>query len=166
MHERTLHEDFITEAVTQGAGLEADCYELSVLRMFRREYIAALDDGETVLCQYHDKAPRIIQAMDELTGEESHKVWATLYVTGVVPAVLLITSGKWDEAYRLYRSLLAELEAIFLKDHLDGYSWLQPWIEAKLAETPVEALDAAAHRGVVPLQELRPVRRAEAIGGL
>ena len=151
-----MHEDFITEAASRGAGLAEDCYELSVLRMFRREYVAALPDGEKVLSDYEKKAPKVIQAIDELSGEDSQKVWECLYVAGIVPAVLLITRGQWDMAYQLYRSMFGELEAIFLEGHLEGYdapSWTDAWVEAKLADTPVEALQTAARSGVLPLEK-------------
>lgn len=43
---------FITTAVTRAAGLDDDCYELSVLRMFRAEYVAQFagthDSGKIV----------------------------------------------------------------------------------------------------------------------
>ena len=148
---------FITTAVTRAAGLPDDCYELSVLRMFRREYVAALPDGESILVDYREKAPKVIQAIDELSGEDSQNVWECLYAAGIVPAVLLITSGQWDAAHGIYRRMCEELQELFLEDALDGYdpeSWVDAWVEAKLADTPVEALEAAARRGVVPLERL------------
>ena len=158
MHERTLHEDFITGAAMRGAGLPEDCYELSVLRMFRREYVGAMEEGEAVLSEYGEKAPQITQAIDGLSGEDSQKVWECVYVTGIVPAVLLITAGRWEQAYRLYRSILHELQAIFLEGSLEGYesaSWIDAWVEAKFSEAPVEALEAAARGGVMPLESWR-----------
>ena len=153
-----MHEDFITEAATRGAGLSEDCYELSVLRMFRREYVAALPDGEKVLSDYEEKAPKVIQAIDELSGEDSQKVWECLYVAGIIPAVLLITSGKWDEAYGIYRSMCEELDELFLEENLEGYdtaSWIDAWVEAKLADTPAQAREIAARGGVMPLEAWR-----------
>ena len=158
LHERTLQGDFITRAAMRGAGLPEDCYELSVLRMFRREYVGALEDGEAVLSEYADKAPQITQAIDGLSGEDSRKVWECLYVAGLIPAVLLITAGRWEQAYQLYRSLLHELQEIFLKGNLEGYesaSWIDAWVEAKFSEAPVEALEAAARGGVIPLESWR-----------
>ena len=149
---------FITTAVTRAAGLPDDCYELSVLRMFRREYVAALADGEKVLADYRAKAPKVIQAIDELPGEGSQKVWECLYAASVVPAVLLVTRGQWDEAYELYHSMCLEVEAVFLEGHMIGYdadSWLDTWVEAKLADTPIQALDAAARCGIIPLETWR-----------
>ena len=153
-----FHGCFITTAVTRAAGLPDDCYELSVLRMFRREYVAQLEDGERVLLDYREKAPRVIQAIDTLSGEDSQKVWECLYVAGIVPAVLLITSGKWEEAYAIYRQMCEEIEALFLEGQMDGYDpdhWLSLWVEAKLAETPVEALEAASDSGVLPVENIR-----------
>ena len=163
MHERTLHEDFITKAVRHGAGFTDDCYELAVLRMFRREYVGAMEDGEAVLSEYEEKAPRITQAIDGLSGEDSQKVWECLYVAGLIPAVLLITAGRWEQAYRLYRSWNNELQEIFLEGNLEGYesaSWIDAWVEVKFSEAPVEALasargDAAARGGVIPLESWR-----------
>lgn len=153
-----MHEDFITGAATRGAGLAEDCYELSVLRMFRREYVGALEDGEQVLIEYGEKAPQITQAIEELSGEDQAKVWEFLYVAGIVPAVLLITRGQWNEAYRLYRSTFEELQAVFLEGNLEGYdsaSWIDAWVEAKLSDTPVEALEVAARGGVMSLEDWR-----------
>lgn len=179
---------FITTAVTKAAGLPDDCYELSVLRMFRREYVAELPDGDAVLREYHEKAPRLVQAIDELPEEDSRKVWDCLYVSGIVPSVLLITAGHWDEAYQHYLAMCGELEYIFLEDTggtkgpkatkrtsnaLKGHdlhnlhnlhshhtastssTWVDDWVEAKLIDTSIEALDAAAQSSVVPLEHSR-----------
>lgn len=151
-----MHESFITEAASRGAGLAEDCYELSVLRMFRREYVAALPEGEKMLSDYEEQAPKVIQAIYELSGEDSQKVWACLYVAGIIPAVLLITSGKWDEAYGIYRSMCEELDELFLEGGMEGYApdtWLDAWIEAKLADTPAQAREVSARGGVMPLED-------------
>ncbi len=144
---------YITEAATRARGLPDDCYELAVLRMFRREYVAALPEGEEVLADYRERAPKIVRAIEQLSGEGSRKVWECLYVTGIVPAVLFITSGEWEEAYRLYRSMCGEIEAIFLADcpeSRDPQRSVDAWVHAKLAEVPRQAWDAATSRAISP----------------
>lgn len=149
---------FISTAVTRAAGLSDDCYELSVLRMFRREYVGSLPDREKVLADYRERAPKIVRAIDELPGDEPQRVFECLYAAGIVPAVQLITDGEWEEAYHLYCSMCRELEAIFLEESPEGHdarSRVDLWIQAKLAEAPIQALDAAARGGIVPLEDWR-----------
>jgi hypothetical protein len=105
---------YITTACAEARGLPDDCYELSLLRMFRREYVGKLPDGQEVLAEYRAKAPRIVAAINALPPAEALPIWEDLYERGVRPAVTLITNGAWDAAFALYRGMCAELEERFL----------------------------------------------------
>lgn len=105
---------FITEACVRARGLSEDCYELSLLRLFRREYVEKLPEGEEVLAEYALKAPKIVAAIDALSPEGAYPVWEHLFRNGVRRSVALITNGLWDEAYAVYREMCRELEARFL----------------------------------------------------
>jgi hypothetical protein len=105
---------FITTACVEARGLSEGCYELSLLRMFRREYVEKLPDGQEVLAEYREKAPRIVAAIRALPPVEALAVWEDLYERGVRPAVSLITSGAWDAAFAIYRGMCAELEERYL----------------------------------------------------
>jgi hypothetical protein len=105
---------FIAAACTEARGLPDDCYELMLLRLFRREYVEKLPDGAQVLAEYREKAPRIVDAINALGPEAAREVWEELYRTGVKRSVELITNGAWDEAYDLYRRTCADLQTRFL----------------------------------------------------
>jgi hypothetical protein len=105
---------FMTTACVEARGLPDDCYELSLLRLFRREYVAKLPDGQEVLAEYRAKAPRVVAAINALPPSEALATWEDLYERGVRPAVTLITNGAWDEAFAIYRGMCAELEERFL----------------------------------------------------
>lgn len=125
---------FITEACTAAYGNPGDCYELSVLRMYRKEYVAALPDGAQVLEEYRRKAPPIVAAIDALGATGSREVWREIYHRGIQPAVRLITNGHWDEAYRHYRAMCRELEERFLS--IEGSAVAQRAPNAACEYTP------------------------------
>ena len=111
---------FITAACVEAMDLQDDCYELMLLRLFRREYVEKLPDGAQVLAEYREKAPRIVDAINTLGPEAAREVWDDLYRNGVRRSVELITNGAWDEAYDLYRRTCADLETRFLAGDQGG----------------------------------------------
>jgi hypothetical protein len=104
---------FVTSACVESRGLPNDCYELCLLRLFRREYVAKRPDGARVLAEYEDKAPKIVSAIDALGREKAKDVYGDLYERGVKRSVCLIQNGLWGEAYELYRAICEELEETY-----------------------------------------------------
>jgi hypothetical protein len=111
---------FITAACVEAMDLRDDCYELMLLRLFRREYVEKLPDGAQVLAEYREKAPRIVDAINALGPEAARGVWDDLYRNGVRRSVELITNDAWDEAYDLYWRTCADLETRFLAGDQGG----------------------------------------------
>jgi hypothetical protein len=105
---------FITTACAEARGLPDDCYELRLLRLFRKEYVAKLPNGEEILAEYREKAPKVVAAVEALGEEEAARVWEDLYERGVARSVALILNGAWDEAFEVYATTCQELEARFL----------------------------------------------------
>jgi hypothetical protein len=115
-HKRPRHRPacYVATACVEARGLPDDCYELELLRLFRAEYVARLPDGEEVLADYREKAPRVVAAIGALGEAEAAEVWEDLYERGVARAVALILNGEWDEAYEVYRTICRALERRFL----------------------------------------------------
>jgi hypothetical protein len=111
---RTRSDCFIATACAEARGLPDDCYELSLLRLFREEYVAKLPDGEAVLAEYREKAPEVVFAIEALGEEGAGEVWEYLYERGVSRAVELILGGMWDEAFGVYEAVCREMEQRFL----------------------------------------------------
>lgn len=107
---------YITSACTRARGLADDCYELSLLRMFRREYVEGLPAGPELLAEYRAKAPRICAAIDALGERRALEVYDDLYTRGIRPSIESIVNGRWDEAYGIYRTMCEELEERFLRN--------------------------------------------------
>jgi hypothetical protein len=105
---------FVTSACVEARRLPDDCYELCLLRLFRREYVAKRPDGVQVLAEYEEKAPKIVSAIAALGPEKAQDVYGDLYERGVSRSVSLIQNGLWGEAYELYRAICEELEETYL----------------------------------------------------
>jgi len=95
---------FITTACSEAKGLPDNCHELEVLRRFRKDYIARLPEGPALLAHYRRIAPPIVRALRG-TG-----VLSKIFGTMVVPAVTLIEQGRPEEALRLYRDTVLDLQ--------------------------------------------------------
>ena len=52
---------FLTTACVEYAGLSDDCRELQMMRKFRDEYIRFLPDGDTLIRDYYQIAPLIVE---------------------------------------------------------------------------------------------------------
>jgi hypothetical protein len=62
------------------------CYELRLLNLFCKEYIAKQPDGEAL----------------------------ELHARYLAPTVALIVNGRWDEAYAIYRAMCEDMENRYL----------------------------------------------------
>ena len=107
---------YITDACLEVRGLaHADsCYELRLLHLFYKEYIAKLPDGEAVLSDYGWKAPRIARALG--AKRDVQHVRLQIYARYLEPTVALIVNGRWDEAYEIYRSMCEDMENRYLRE--------------------------------------------------
>ena len=106
---------YITDACLEVRGLaQADsCYELRLLYLFHKEYIAKLPDGEAVLGDYGRKAPRIARALE--AERDVQHVRLQIYARYLAPVVALIVNGRWDEAYEIYRTMCQDMENRYLR---------------------------------------------------
>lgn len=72
---------FLTSACVSYMGKEDDCYELTTLRTFRDGYMKGIDDGEELIKEYYDVAPRIVEKIDSNENRESYYKYIYSVVT-------------------------------------------------------------------------------------
>jgi hypothetical protein len=92
---------FLTTACVQAAGLPDNCRELTVLRHFRDNFVKALTDGDTLIQEYYDQSPRIVE---KLTVIELREIYATIQ-----DAVSQIDRGELSEAFKTYAEMFKGL---------------------------------------------------------
>ncbi len=86
---------FLTTACVEYAGLSDDCEELQVMRKFRDEYICSLPDGGSLVEEYYQAAPLVVQRIK--SGGDADATLESLLKT-LRNVVELIQSGHNSEA--------------------------------------------------------------------
>jgi hypothetical protein len=97
----------------EAQGLADDCEELKVLRTFRDEFVAKLPGGQETLLEYDWIASQIVHAINKTKNPKT--VYQQLFEDLVKKSVLLINSGKRQEAYDHYLKVTNELKQKYLK---------------------------------------------------
>lgn len=104
---------FIATACAQAMNLPDDCRELKTVRSFRDDYIRRLPEGDTILSEYYEIAPRIVAAID--ASDEPSLVYEDIYAQ-IQRNVELIAAGCHQEALGGYYAVLDELKRSYLDD--------------------------------------------------
>lgn len=99
---------YLTSACMYAKGLPDDCYELETLRHFRDTWLKNSKEGNQVVKQYYEIAPKIVSAINDT--KDSKAVYEMLYEKMVKPCVVFIEQKRYQEALELYRNMTLKLE--------------------------------------------------------
>lgn len=99
---------YLTTATVDFMGFSDSCEELTVLRIFRDEYMRGLPNGEEEISYYYKIAPKIVDVINSRTDRQ--EILSNLYYRLIVPCVSLIKSNNLDKAYQKYKNYTLELE--------------------------------------------------------
>ena len=99
---------FLTSACVKAKGLSDDCEELTILRSYRDTYVKGIDKGSTLILEYYQYAPSIVEKINENTDHLS--IWLNLYERLILPCVMYIKEQRYNEALDLYKQAFLELK--------------------------------------------------------
>ena len=88
-----------------------NCYELTVLRWFRDNFVSKED-----IEHYYEVAPIIVETINK--EEKSNIIYNYIYDNIVDYCVEQIEQGNYDKAYKRYRNSILTLEEQFAKNAL------------------------------------------------
>lgn len=114
--EKGFHRKFcyITTAVCESFGKPDDCYELTLLRDYRDNYLAALPDGAEMIKEYYDVAPSIVKHINQ--KKAAPEIYRSIWDTYLAPCISMIEDHKMDECRCLYQKMVHTLkEEYFLQ---------------------------------------------------
>ena len=104
---------FLTTACVVAKNLPYDCYELKTLRGFRDSYIKGLANGEEIIKEYYDIAPKIIDAIEKEPNADC--IFKKLFEELVQPCVHYIEQRQNEKAHALYEKTVLKLKEKYLK---------------------------------------------------
>ena len=99
---------FITTAVCETSGLPDDCYELTMMRSFRDNWVAKQAGGDAVIVEYYDCAPSIVEAIDSLP--EANTIWDSIRDQYITPCIGFLEKKDDSSCYELYQRMVADLK--------------------------------------------------------
>lgn len=102
---------YITTAVCESRQKPDDCYELSLLRSFRDDYLLKSDEGAKMVDEYYDVAPSIVKHIGK--RENAAEIYESIWQQYLSPCIRLIESGQNEECVDLYRHMVYELKDLY-----------------------------------------------------
>lgn len=103
---------YITTAVCRSLDKPDDCYELTLLRDYRDEYLLNSDAGTDMVKEYYNIAPTIVKRIDR--EECSSEIYAGIWQNYLSPCIQLIEAKKKEECRELYKDMVHSLEKKYL----------------------------------------------------
>lgn len=107
---------FLTSACVEAKGLPDDCHELSILRSFRDGYLSSLPGGREEVAEYYFIAPQIVAAIKDRANAPA--IFNSIYEKLVRPCVEMIERGENENAHKLYRDSVRQLQTQYLAQNL------------------------------------------------
>ena len=102
---------YITTAVCESRHKPDDCYELSLLRSFRDNYLLQSAEGEAMVHEYYDVAPSIVKHIGKRA--DCDKIYEGIWQQYLSPCIRLIESGQNEECVDLYKHMVYELKDLY-----------------------------------------------------
>lgn len=96
---------YITTAACEYYGKTDDCYELTVLRHFRDEWLVKQPQGLALVSKYYENAPNLVELIKQ--SEDYNSICLEIMNKGINPCIELINSGKFEECQTLYIEMVS-----------------------------------------------------------
>lgn len=98
---------YITTAVCESRHKSDDCYELSLLRDFRDDYLLQTPEGEEMVHEYYDVAPSIVKHIEKRS--DAAQIYEGIWQQYLSPCIRLIETDHKKECVDLYRNMVYDL---------------------------------------------------------
>lgn len=99
---------YITTAACAELGRSDDCYELNLLRDYRDNYLAKLENGSELIRSYYDVAPTIVKHISKRSDASAiyHWIWESY----IDPCIRMIEDGRMKECKVRYEEMVSVLK--------------------------------------------------------
>ena len=104
---------FITTAVCDTLGKPDDCYELTMFRDFRDNWMAVQADGEALIQEYYVIAPKIVSAINQLPNAK--EIYQSIWDKSLSSCLRYIEQGKMLACKEKYVEMVDKLR----KEYID-----------------------------------------------
>ncbi len=103
---------FITTATLNSIGKSDNCEELNLFRGFRDQWLRSTIDGQLLITEYYNIAPKIVNAIN--LHPNSEEIYSTLWKNDIEPCLGLIKRQQFNEAKLVYKAVVVKLKNAYL----------------------------------------------------
>ena len=100
---------FITTAVCQCFGKSDDCYELTMFRRFRDDWLMKQPDGKALIAEYYATAPTIVSCIDG--REHPADIYQQIWQRYLSPCLKHLEQGEYKACKERYIAMVCTLKA-------------------------------------------------------
>lgn len=102
---------YITTAVCDSLGKSDDCYELTLLRDYRDNYLLKQTNGKELIQCYYDIAPTIVKHIN--LSENRHEIYLKIWKEYLFPCIQFIEANDNEKCKELYTKMIRDLEETY-----------------------------------------------------
>ncbi len=102
---------YITTATCKEFGKGDDCYELTMFRNFRDNWLLEQPDGKELVERYYATAPALVEAIDNESDHE--KIYQEINDKYLAPCLAYIEKGENESCKALYVEMVNHLESVY-----------------------------------------------------
>lgn len=99
---------YITTAVCESLGKPDDCYELTLLRNYRDDYLLKQPKGNELIQCYYDIAPTIVKHINK--EKNAHEIYLDIWKQYLSPCIEYIEHGENEPCKELYTEMIHHLQ--------------------------------------------------------
>ena len=103
---------FITTAVCQCFDKSDDCYELTMFRRFRDDWLVKQPDGKALIAEYYATAPAIVSCIDG--REHPADIYQQIWQRYLSPCLKHLEQGEYKACKERYIAMVCTLKAKYL----------------------------------------------------
>ncbi len=103
---------FITTAVCDSFNKPDNCYELTMFRNFRDNWLINEIDGKELIKEYYNNAPKIVDSINSRSNKS--EIYLNIWNTYLKACLQFIENKKYSECKDLYIQMVRNLEKKFL----------------------------------------------------
>jgi hypothetical protein len=103
---------YITTAVCETLNKEDDCYELTMFRQFRDNYLLLQPEGKEIIEQYYELAPRIVDNINH-SAEREH-IYHDIWKDDLSVCLKDIETGDLESCKKNYMKMVRKLQRQYI----------------------------------------------------
>lgn len=103
---------YITTAVCESLDKPDDCYELTMLRKYRDEYLMSSESGKEIVEEYYNIAPTIVKRISR--QENAGEIYRGIWEDYLNPCIRMIEENRKEECKGRYIEMVRKLEKEYL----------------------------------------------------